>query len=331
MNSKKVFCEQCRKDVTFVVTEKEMIGTLKGEDYNYSGKVAHCTECGSELYVEAVNDYNLKVLYDKYRYENDIISFEKVLKITKKYQIGKRPLSLLLGWGEHTFSRYCDGDMPTKQYSDVLKKIYDEPEYYNQILEKNRCNLKTEATYKKSKSAVEKLLSNVAGKKSKIQAVIEYLLNQCEDITPLALQKSLYYTQGFYYAFYNRFLFSEDCRAWIHGPVYPEIYFRYRDYKYDPIDYNGEIDDAMFSASEQAVLESVVKHICCYSGKILEKFTHSESPWLLARGELTEKESSNKIIDKRSIGEYFVSVKEKYGMINPNDIKSYAQAMFQQV
>jgi len=38
---------------------------------------------------------------------------------------------LLLGWGEQTFSRYCDGDLPTKQYSEILKKIYDDQHYYS--------------------------------------------------------------------------------------------------------------------------------------------------------------------------------------------------------
>lgn len=81
--------------------------------------------------------------------------------------------------------------------------------------------------------------------------VIEYLLDQYEDITPLALQKSLYYVQGFYYAFYNKFLFDEDCQAWVHGPVYPDVYYRYRDYKFDTIECTAEIDDSVFTLSEK--------------------------------------------------------------------------------
>ncbi len=331
MNNKKVFCEECRKDVSFVVSDKQIVGTIKGGTYAYAGKVAQCIDCESEIYVEEINDFNLKALYDKYRAENDIISLDKVLEICPKYGIGKRPLSLLLGWGEQTFSRYCDGDVPTKQYSDMLRKIYEDPNFYNQILEENKDNLKTEATYRKSKMAVEKLLSNVLYEKSKINLVIEYLLNKCEDITPLALQKSLYYIQGFYYAFYDRFLFVEECQAWIHGPVYPDVYFRYKDYRFDSIECNTEIDDTLFLSSERAILESVVKHISCYSGKVLENFTHSEEPWVSARGELTDREPSNQIINKEDIGKYFKSVKEKYNMINPNDIKSYAQTMFRQI
>ena len=331
MTEKKVFCEECRNDVEFSVMNKQLEGTIKGETYSYPGKVAHCADCNSAIYVDEINDFNLKALYDKYREEHGIVSLEIILKIPEKYEIGKRPLSLLLGWGEQTFSRYCDGDIPTKQYSDVLKKIYDDPKYYEGILEANKGNLKTDYTYRKSKKAVEELLMNVVCKSTKIDLAIEYLLDQCEDITPLALQKALYYIQGFYYAFYKTFLFSEDCQAWVHGPVYRDIYFRYRDYKFDPIEYNNGFDATVFSAAEKAVLESVVKHICCYSGKVLEKFTHSETPWLSTRGNLLESELLDKIIDKTDIGDYFDSVKEKYNMINPNDIKEYTQTMFRQI
>ncbi len=331
MSERKLFCEECRKDVPFTVMDKQIEGTIKGEVYTCLGKAAHCADCGSEIYVDEINDFNLKALYDAYREKNAIVSLDTILKISEKYAIGKRPISLLLGWGEQTFSRYCDGDIPTKQYSDILQRIYDDPNFYDEILEMNKENLKTAASYEKSKRAVKALLRTDVQEKTKIDLVIEYLLNQCEDITPLALQKALYYIQGFYYAFYKTFLFSEECQAWVHGPVYRDIYFRYRDYKFDPIACNTKSDDSVFTSSEKVVLESVVKNICCYSGKVLEKFTHSETPWLSARGELSEKVSSDQIIVKEQIGKYFCDVKEKYNMINPNDIKAYSQAMFQQI
>ena len=331
MSERKVFCEECREDVDFTVIDKKLMSTIKTEKYTYMGKVAYCKNCGAEIYVAELVDYNLKALYDTYREKQGLISLNKILAIPKKYAIGKRPLSLLLGWGEQTFSRYCDGDVPSKQYSDILERIYQEPKYYEQILEENKRNLKTEMTYKKSKKAIDAILSGNSSERTKINLAIEYLLNQCEDITPLALQKALYYIQGFYYAFYQQVLFLEDCEAWVHGPVYRDVYFRYKDYRFDPIGCNHIIDATIFSASEKAVLESVVKHICCYSGKVLEKFTHTEPPWLIAREALGANEPSDRIITKKNIGEYFSSVKEKYNMLNPNDIKAYTQTMFQQI
>ncbi len=327
----KVFCEECRNDIAFSTEEVNMKSIIKGKAYSYLGKKAYCIDCGAEVYVAEVNDYNLKALYDEYRKEKGIISLEAILAIPQKYAIGKRPLSLLLGWGEQTFSRYYDGDLPTKQYSEILQKIYDDPYYYADILESNKRNLKSTISYEKSKKAVHNILGAAKNGKAKIDLAIEYILSQCEDITPLALQKILYYAQGFYYAFYKTFLFNEDCEAWVHGPVYRDVYNRYRNYCFDPIQAANEVDCSVFSSKEKEILDSVIKNICCYSGKTLEKFTHSEPPWLVAREDVPADAASNRIINKELIGEYFDAVKEKFNMIKPNDIKIYMQSMFDQI
>ena len=373
MKDNKTFCEECRDEVEYSTKSIPMTASIKGKQYSYTGTEAHCKECGSAVYVPEIIDANLRALYDVYRKENNIIPLDEIKKIPAKYSIGKRPLSLLLGWGEQTFSRFADGDIPSKQYSDILQHIYNDPEYYLQLLISNKNNLKSALSYEKSYKATQKLINesqnnsennNFDSNKSsdKINDVIQYLLVKCEDITPLALQKSLYYIQGFYFAFYKAFLFTDDCQAWVHGPVYKDVYLRYKDYTFTPIDsptteisgikssisgikssekladykYAQKSDitrltaelTTTLSATEKAVCDSVIENLCCYSGKELERFTHSEKPWVLTRGNLNENESSNKIISKNIIGDYFSEIKTKFNMINPNDISQYAQYMF---
>ncbi len=328
MNAQKVFCEECRSDVDYVVTTVPMTGTIKDKEYSFTGKEARCTNCDSLIYVPELSDTNLQALYDVYRQENGIIPLSQIQEIPKKYNIGKRPLSLLLGWGEQTFSRYYDGDMPTKQYSDILVRIYRKPLFFSKLLEANKGNLKSTLAYEKSRRTVDKLLFADVPDGSKINLVTQYLLSQCEDITPLALQKALYYIQGFYFAFYQKFLFKEDCQAWVHGPAYKDIYFRYRDYHFDPIEKTKDFDSSVFASGEKTIYDSVINSLCCYSSMVLEYFTHNESPWLTTRGDLPVSEPSDRIIDKMLIGDYFSTVKSKYSMINPGDIREYAQAMF---
>ena len=329
--TEKTFCEECRNDVEYTTASVPMTGTIKGKEYHYTGTEARCADCGNLVFVPEISDDNLRSLYNVFREENGIVSLDVICAIPEKYDIGKRPLSLLLGWGELTFSRYCDGDIPTRQYSDILQRIYSEPQFYSDLLEANKANLKSQRTYEKTRRAVDALLSVDTPSNSKINTVIQYLLYQCEDITPLALQKALYYIQGFHFAFYRTFLFSEDCQAWTHGPVYRDIYFRYRDYRFDPIEKTTTFDTSVFSASEKAICDSVINNICCYSGKILERFTHNEAPWLTTRGDLPDSAPSDRIIEKSVIGAYFDAVKAKYNMVNPRDIKDYAQDMFQQL
>ena len=329
--TEKTFCEECRNDVEYTTASVPMTGTIKGKAYHYTGTEARCADCGNLVFVPEISDDNLRSLYNVFREENGIVSLDVICAIPEKYDIGKRPLSLLLGWGELTFSRYCDGDIPTRQYSDILQRIYNEPQFYSELLEANKANLKSQRTYEKTRRAVDALLSVDAPLNSKINTVIQYLLYQCEDITPLALQKALYYIQGFHFAFYRTFLFPEDCQAWTHGPVYRDIYFRYRDYRFDPIEKTTTFDTSVFSASEKAICDSVINNLCCYSGKILERFTHNEAPWLTTRGDLPDSAPSDRIIEKSVIGAYFDAVKAKYNMVNPRDIKDYAQDMFQQL
>lgn len=325
-----VFCEECRKIVIPNISEEKRSGKIKGVEYFYIGKVARCRECENEIYIPEINDFNLEMLYKEYREKNNIVSLDIIRELPKKYAIGKRPLSLLLGWGEQTFTRYYEGDVPTKQYSDIIKRIYNEPLYYLEILEKNKENLKSDTAYQKTLKAVKDIIGEPK-QKTKINLAVDYLLNQCEDITPLALQKALYYIQGFYYAFYNSFIFEEDCEAWVHGPVYREIYERYQNYHFNVIDEKNDFNSAIFSMPEKAILDSVIRNICCYSGKILERFTHSERPWLIARGDAPAYAISNKIIEKKHIADYFCEVKKKYNMINPNDIEEYTKNMFESI
>ncbi len=329
MMEKITFCETCRKDEPYYLKTITMKSTLKDEEYKYTGKQAFCSECNAEVYVTEIEDGNLKALYDAFRQKNGIISLENILKIPQKYNIGKRPLSLLLNWGEMTFSRYYEGDMPTKQYSETLQRIYDDPEFYMSILEENKGNLRSLTAYEKSKRTTLELLGQAQLVKSKVDEVISYLLFQCEDITPLALQKALYYVQGLYYAFMDTFLFEDDCEAWVHGPVYRNIYNRYSSYRFDPIEVERDFDISIFTDGEKAIMDSVIQYFCCYSGKILEYFTHSEIPWLKARGNLPAEAHSNRIISKETIGEYFTAVKQKYNMLVPDDIENYAKVMFE--
>ena len=69
-----------------------------------------------------------------------------------------------------------------------------------------------------------------------VEDVANFILilgNQYDDgdpISPLKLQKLLYYCQGIHLAAYDCPLFDEDIEAWEHGPVVVSIWYKYREY-----------------------------------------------------------------------------------------------------
>ena len=212
----------------------------------------------------------------------------------------------------------------------MLKRIYEEPAFYRSLLESNRANLKSQLAYEKSKRITDALLGKTDLMQTKMDLVIDCLLCKSEDITPLALQKMLYYIQGFYAAFMDEFLFDTDCQAWAHGPVYPDIYQRYSSYRFDSIEGEEFCNESVLSSNEKAIIDSVIRNLGCYSGKMLERFTHTEAPWLKTRGDLPAAAASDRIIHKAMIAEYFKMVKEYNEMVNPADIEIYSKKMFDQ-
>jgi uncharacterized phage-associated protein len=313
------FCPECLEDVSYVVREEERLGELKGANYTYLRKMALCSVCHEEL--DVYLDENIKALYDAYRAENNLISLEKIREIPTMYGIGKRMLSLLLGWGEQTFSRYYDGHLPTRQYSDVLKKLHDDPSHYRTVLEEGRRAI-NEATYRKSKLAIQKLLSV---NPTPIMKAAGYLCSKKEDLSNLRLQKLLYYVQGVSASFRTAPLFQDQCEAWVNGPVYREIYHKFKDNLID------EILGELLGDDEKEVIDCVLECFGRYDGDTLTAFTHNEEPWIMARGDLPYDAPSTVVIPLESIKGYFVKVRDKNSMTCMSDMKLYAQEMLNSI
>lgn len=330
---KKGYCEKCNKIQEYEKKEINDTTEIKGKKYEYKRIVGYCKICGEEISANEITDENLKRIDIAYRKEEKIITQNEINKILSKYKIGKKPLSKLLGWGEATLIRYLNGYVPTKAYSDILYKILNDKNYMNEILENNK-KLITERAYKNTKKAIEELSeeSRKCIVENEIDIISKYIINKGNEITPLALQKILYYAQGFYKAFFGKFLFEEDCQAWVHGPVYINIYNKYKEFKSANIilDIDYDIEDIIVDEKKD-ILDVIVKYFGYYNGKALEKMSHYETPWINARKGLLPMENSNNIINKEDITEYFTKVKNKYNMINILDIKKYSTDQFKRV
>ena len=161
--------------------------------------------------------------------------------------------------------------------------------------------------------------------------VIAYLCKKLEEVTPLMLQKQLYFIQGIYSALYGRPIFGEDCRAWIHGPVYPEVYDLFRDFKYNPIDDARfallEGTEGALTEDEKRVVELVVNTFGIYGGKVLEKITHNEEPWLEARKGYDDSIPSSALLPKERIMQYYIAVNRKYGIDTEDGLRTYIRDM----
>ncbi len=323
------FCITCRKETEYLLQKKDILRNIKDKDYIFAITVAVCAECGEEMSIPGLIDKNVQEIDKQYRAAQGLVSIDDIEKLMNIYKIGKAPLSLALGFGEVTIPRYLEGQVPSKEYSDVVKSALASPAYMKRKLMENQGRL-TYAAYKKAMAAADSIesLFSVSGK---MLRVIAYVFEKMEEVTPLMLQKLLYFIQGIYSALYGKAIFEEDCRAWIHGPVYPDVYDLFRDFKYNPI------DDARFALlkgtesaltdDEKRVIDLVVNTFGMYGGKVLEKITHNEEPWVEARKGYGDSIPSSELLPKERIRKYYIAVNRKYGIDTEDGLRRYIHDM----
>lgn len=136
-----------------------------------------------------------------------------------------------------------------------------------------------------------------------VKDVAKWFLHK-ESMTHKKLQKLCYYAQAWHCALLGKPLFTEEIQAWVHGPVCPELYHHYSNYKWNNIPkFNKEVP--CFSEKTTHLLESVYVTYKDFSGDELETLTHSEKPWKKARAGLEPWESSTNVIELDIMAEYY--------------------------
>lgn len=326
-NQATAFCTTCGCKVPFSVSSSRETITVRGLAFSYVELHAHCNQCGKLLYVPEINDENVESREEGYRKAAKLITVAEVNELLAKYNIGAGPLARLLGFGEVTISRYVAGQLPSRDHSDILLKLKSSHKEMEKYLEKGKDNISPIA-YTKCRAAIDEI--NTLYGDGKIELVARYFLCKINDITPLALQKLLYYAQAFYKAIFSQTLFPDACQAWSYGPVYPDIYYKYKEFGYNPIEKPTDDlaeDFCELTTREISLLDAVADVFGGYSGLVLRDITHNERPWIEARGSLLPTDRSTTVIKQETIESYFRDVVEKYQIINPRDIQRYCEAM----
>lgn len=326
---RRTFCEECRRETAYELHKMKITKTIRDKEYQFSITTAHCGECGCEVGVKGLLDYNAKEIDEQFRKAEDIVSIEDIKKLGKIYNLGKAPLSIALGFGEVTITRYLAGQIPSKEYSDIIRAALSDTKEMRKLLEANKHKL-ADTAYNKAMFAIEEI-NALFDVPAKILMVISYIFEQLREVTPLTLQKLLYFVQGLYYSRYRKPLFTDECQAWVHGPVYSEIYDMFRDFRYDPIDdprfellkgKSHKLDE-----EEKEVIDLVVNTFGMYGGKTLERITHKESPWRNARKGYLDNEASREEIPMEDIRDYYISVRTKYDLNSEKGIMNYIHNM----
>lgn len=142
--------------------------------------------------------------------------------------------------------------------------------------------------------------------------VAKYLLYRSfqdgELVTPLKMQKLVYYAYVWTLVRNGKKLFDESIEAWPQGPVVPSLYRTLKRFGSSPIgeafigtEADFEKTVSKFSPDVKATLDNVYEEYMTKTAFELVALTHSEKPWLEARDGLVPTQASNVVISDDTI------------------------------
>lgn len=121
----KAYCFSCGQWEEYIVSRKKEQLTIDGVSVIAEQKHAFCNNCHEEVFPDEIADENISIAHDAYREAKGSISVSDIQFILDIYDIGARPLSLLLGWGENSIERQMKHTIPDKVHADQLKQLFD--------------------------------------------------------------------------------------------------------------------------------------------------------------------------------------------------------------
>ena len=144
-----------------------------------------------------------------------------------------------------------------------------------------------------------------------VDNIADFFLSK-ESISPKKLQKLVYYSYAWSIALLNdspeniQFkLFESDVEAWVHGPVVPELYRKYKDFGWQEIPKVKDFDESIFASEILDILQQVWDVYGGFTGNQLEAISHKEMPWIEARKGIPVCMASSEIISDKNMFIYY--------------------------
>ena len=142
--------------------------------------------------------------------------------------------------------------------------------------------------------------------------VAEFILQQKGPVSPLKLQKLVYYAQAWSLALDEEPIFEEPFEAWKNGPVVRNLLENTRNQ--DSVTSISSGDPSQIDEELRDTITAVIIYYGDKSGEMLQHLTHHEDPWLEARHEAQANKISNidekdkEIISQKKMKDYYASL-----------------------
>ena len=138
--------------------------------------------------------------------------------------------------------------------------------------------------------------------------VAKYIIEQHGALSIWQLQKLCYYAQAWELAWTGDPLFDEDFQAWRNGPVCKEL-LAFLDDKY-----MIDVSELQYGSSDNLTqgqkddIDIVIRDYGDMQPYELRELSHSEDPWINARGGIPDNLNSETVIKKPDMAFYYGSL-----------------------
>ena len=145
-------------------------------------------------------------------------------------------------------------------------------------------------------------------------------------VTPLKLQKLLFYSQVWYFAKRGELLFPDDIEAWVLGPVVRNVWNEFRFMRRGDFINERHAKDVKISDDIYCHLSEIWSIYGGYTGLELVDLTHDEPLWIEARGGIPENKSSCTIMSINNDTAYYFRLDQQGNIPKvTKDVRGIAQ------
>lgn len=156
IGKKYMMCEGCGTEHDVEIVSTEDVAVFKGMEIVFPVKVYRCGKSDICYQDEDMLDEGFLSMKDAYRKKTGLLTSSDIRGIRSRYKVTQKDLSIILGWGEKTLTRYETCQVQDQAHDSILRKLDSDPEWFISLMTEAKGSLSRDS-YERYISAARKL------------------------------------------------------------------------------------------------------------------------------------------------------------------------------
>lgn len=123
-------CGECDDMVDYhIELFKNRVHNVKGVEVICDEYIGICNTCGNHIWINPVEEYNFKNIYDVYKKKVGLLTTQEIKDIRRKRGMSQKQLAQFLSIGEKDITRYENGSIQTRAVDLMIRMVADDTAY----------------------------------------------------------------------------------------------------------------------------------------------------------------------------------------------------------